>query len=580
MAEVGIALLMLGATYVLSDQENKEKEGYAGAKSSQAQAYIPKNYPSAEKPNTKHDPNVYAQPANQTTDPFFGKDCSTTSGGATFVSLTGEAVDKSKFAHNNCTPYFGARIKGAASSTGERASVLDNMVGTGSQQNTKREVAPLFKPTSGIAWPNGMPSTAEFMLSRQVPSTQMRNIKPWAEEKIAPGLGKPGCQSPVGGGYNTAVQDRNAWLPKTVSELRTTNNPKVTYGLQGHEGAAQSKILQPGTLKTQGAVEKNRPDTTFALGPSRWFTTTGRQIGETHRSEEILQEQDRGVCQTNYFGSGGKTPATYINSHRDNSTNQQLSSLPVGTPAGPATAVDSGNTHRAACTNRYVNEHRTAIGPVAAAVQAAIAPIMDILKPSRKENATGSGRVVGNPASTVGGVPANNRPTRPRTTIKEQTGGLGGGDHLNVQAGSQGAYTSTGVYLPPQHRSSTSTCFTGIAGSGEVQTAADRSHEAARTNNVRKLQTDWTPGGCSSIPGSGRQNVSLADKGNYNTGSNATRFPGISKAISSAPVLQKNNYIVQKQKQTYDHCKTAGRIDPALLSAFKENPYTQSLSSY
>ena len=260
-----------------------------------------------EKPNTKHDPNVYAQPANQTTDPFFDKNCSTTPGGATFVSLTGEAVDKSKFAHNNCTPYFGARIKGAASSTGERASVLDNMAGTGSQQNTKREVAPLFKPTSGVSWPNGMPSTAEFMLSRQVPSTRMANIKPWAEEKEAPGLGKPGFQSQIGGGYNTAMQDRNAWLPKTVSELRTTNNPKVTYGLQGHEGAAQSKILQPGTLKTQGAVEKNRPDTAFALGPSRWFTTTGGQIGETHRSEEIMQEQDRGVCQTNYFGSGGKT---------------------------------------------------------------------------------------------------------------------------------------------------------------------------------------------------------------------------------------------------------------------------------
>ena len=338
-------------------------------------------------------------------------------------------------------------------------------------------------------------------------------------------------------------------------------------------------------MKTQGLVEKNRPDTTFTLGPSRWFTTTGERLGETHRSEEIMQEQDRGVCQTNYFGSGGNAPATYINSHTDDSTKHQLCSLPVGTPAGLPTAADAGDTYHASCTNRYVNEHRTALGPLAAAVQAAVAPIMDILKPSRKENATGSGRVVGNPGATVGGVPNNNRPTRPRTTIKEQTGSLKGSSHLNLQAPTQGAYSSTDICIRPQHRSSTSACFTGIAGSGEVQSAMSRSCEAARTNNVRKLQAQWTPGGCNNTPGSGRQNVLLADKGNYNrtnTTSNrdVTRFAPIGGTTSAVPVLQKNKHVLQKQKQTYDHCKTANRINPDILSAFKANPYTQSLSSY
>ena len=457
------------------------------------------------------------------------------------------------------------------------------MAGTGTQQNRKREVAPLFKPQSDVSWPNGMPSTAEFMLSRQMPSTRMGNIKPWAEEKVGPGLGKPGFESKIGGGYNNAVQDRNAWLPKTVSELRTTTNPKVTYGLRGYEGAAQSKILEPGTLETQGAVEKNRPDTSFVLGPSRWFTTTGEQHGATHRSEEILQQQDRGRCQTNYFGGGGKNPATYINSYTDGSTKQQLCAPPLGAPTGLAPAVDGENTYHAACTNRHANGHRTAVGPVAMAVQAAIAPILDILKPSKKENAIGNGRMVGNPTATVGAVANDNRPTRPRTTIKEQTG-ASGSSHLNVQGSAQGAYSTTDIHLRPQHRPGTSTCFTGIAGSGGVQSATSRSCDAARTNNVRKLQTAWAPGGCNNTPGTGRQNVSLADKGNYNrtnTMSNpdTTRFAPMGGAIPNPPVLQKNKYAFQKQRQTYDNCKTADRINPDLLSAFKANPYTQSLSS-
>ena len=86
MAEIGIALLMLGATYALSEQENKEREGYAEAKPRRRKtSYAPKT----ETPQAEH---TYAQPANQTTDKFFRQDCATTPGGASFVSLTGEAT--------------------------------------------------------------------------------------------------------------------------------------------------------------------------------------------------------------------------------------------------------------------------------------------------------------------------------------------------------------------------------------------------------------------------------------------------------------------------------------------------------
>ena len=45
-------------------------------------------------------------------------------------------------------------------------------------EHRKREQAPLFKPQANMTWANGMPNTTEFMLSRQMPSTKMNNIKP------------------------------------------------------------------------------------------------------------------------------------------------------------------------------------------------------------------------------------------------------------------------------------------------------------------------------------------------------------------------------------------------------------------
>ena len=49
-------------------------------------------------------------------------------------------------------------------------------------------------------------------------------------------------------------------MPKTVNELRVDTNPKMTFGLEGHQGPATSYIKDYGHIETQGR-EKNRPDT-------------------------------------------------------------------------------------------------------------------------------------------------------------------------------------------------------------------------------------------------------------------------------------------------------------------------------
>jgi hypothetical protein len=244
MAQLAIPLIALGGLYIISNhekEEDEEKEGFINEMNNIPQSLpvkpIAVNYPKL-KNISKDAPRYYPSP-NQATDKYFNQSVYTkieqnnpkdSVGGSvqSAVSLTGEKIDKKNFKHNNMIPFFGGKVKGATVSANIAETQLDNMQGAGEQ-------APLFKPHSNMTWANGMPNTSEFMLSRQLPSSKMNNIKPWDEEKVAPGLGLGYTTSASGAGYNAAVEDRNAWLPKTVNQLRYTTNPKVTFPLKTHK---------------------------------------------------------------------------------------------------------------------------------------------------------------------------------------------------------------------------------------------------------------------------------------------------------------------------------------------------------
>ena len=93
---------------------------------------------------------------------------------------------------------------------------------------------------------NGTPNNNEFMMERQrsVLTTKMNNVKPWQEIQVGPGLGK-GYTSKGSGGFNSGMEERRKHLPKTVDQLRTSTNPKVTYA-----GQVLRAIVGKGNAKT------------------------------------------------------------------------------------------------------------------------------------------------------------------------------------------------------------------------------------------------------------------------------------------------------------------------------------------
>ena len=156
-------------------------------------------------------------------------------------------------------PFFGSKIRGATNDPNATESILDSMQGAGSQKFNKKESAPLFNPDQNMQFTHGMPNNSEFFQSRMNTGNNMANTTLWNQEKVAPGLNLKYNEDPKLG-FNTGMEAREIWQPKTVDELRVDTNPKVSYSLTGHEGPANNFIKERGTI---GKYEKHLPEKMF-----------------------------------------------------------------------------------------------------------------------------------------------------------------------------------------------------------------------------------------------------------------------------------------------------------------------------
>ena len=484
-------------------------------------------------------------------------------------------------------PFFGSTIKGPQINS-SNSNILDNYQGAGSQDIKKVEQAPMFKPEDNIQWSHGLPNQSDFLQSRQLPSLKMANVLPWQQEKVAPGLGL-GYTTEGSGGFNSGMLDRKAWIPPTVDELRAKTNPKVTYGLFGHEGPAQSTVQN---LPIQGTVEKNRPDTDFALGSQHWFTTTGSSLGPTQKAEQMISDSER--CTTEYYGSGGNaadSKASYIKGHHEQSRRPEFcpnNFNPVAA-AGYGHGVENDPVNKGyniLKTNRQVScesENNGTMGSISSTFKAMMAPIMDALRPTKKEDVIHNANLLGHVQPLVPNLPLTNPNDRPKTTTKEMTGGKVGLNYLNVSHVSvpEGGYQSTEIQVKDQHRNSGDSSYFPRA-SSTVSSQMDVNAWNQQHNNVNKTYQNWPMAGNLSIFNA-NANIEIAktDNNRVNNRLQCQDFimpkpdQGSGSTIPSAETYGRLNI-----PQQYDQEVNSDRINPDILTAFKSNPYAQSLNSY
>jgi hypothetical protein len=498
-----------------------------------------------------------------------------------YTSLMGEPVDASYFQHQNMVPYFGGKLKQRQFDPNAFESLMDAKVGSGSQQLTKTEQSPLFKPEENLHWAHGMPNQNDFMQTRVNPSNRMANVKPFEEERVAPGLGL-GYTSQGSGGFNSGMMDREAWLPKTVDHLRVANNPKAGgAGLYGYEGPADSMIKSIGTTEHMGRMEKNRPERTFEVGSNRLLTTTGLEKGQTLRSTVVERSVTRPDTATEYVGAAQSQLAPgnesmdgeYMVSRRQN-----LGQVPTGV-AGQTNAIGAENdygvkSHRAYRNNRSVNDSSGSgyFGALSSAITAAVAPVLDVLRPSRKENTVGNLRIYGDAGSTVSQSYVLNPNDRAPTTMRETT--ERSKFHMNINANQLGGGYKVAAHQPAftERASQSDYYYAGgsSAGKDRRQMRAYDAEYRQRNNDIKAQTIDGRMQQGSMSLLNNNVNVRAYDRTPHLQQMERTPIPNGNRGIP--PSMDSMGYFSLQNKPVAE--QQPDRMDGAMLQAqLQGNPY-------
>jgi len=555
--EIAIPLIALGGMYVVSNQSNencskkemrqsqRQKENFTnmGIRSNlgvKTDNYLPntnippQNFPVSNINQLVDTVQEYPNP-NVATDKYFNQNLyeqkvrnhvPVSKNPQEIYSLTGNYLDSQQFKHNNMIPFNGGKVKGRTYDMNINESVDTVMVGPGLDQ----------------------------------------------------GYGFNGSN-----GYNSGMEARDKWLPKTVDQLRVDTNPKLEYELINHEGPANSFIKTAPTAQMIGRVEKQRPDTYFINTQDRWLTTTGAEKGETLRPIQEMGVLRRNDIATEYMGPAGSIEVKATTAPQNFEPSKRHEAFQGGVnhsrAVGRGDCSDADNFLRS--HTNYENNRSTVRQPethrsgFSGAIGAVVAPIMDMFRPTRKDETINNVRVYGDAgtSSMVKGPVYNPQDTTP-TTVKETNLHA---VNFNINNQKEGMYVNNAMPGLPTQRDSTS-CEYYTAAGGYATGYGDMSYESAyrQHNNDIKSQT------IVNRPNQGGTQIFNQQMHLTTIKADSDRLDGrVNPAYSSLSGLPPSaqTYGAIRTPQYYNECAGCDRIQPDILSAFKNNPYTHSLTS-
>ncbi len=184
--------------------------------------------------------------------------------------------------HLNMTPFFGGSVKQNIE-TFKTVQTLDNYTGAKSLGKSKKEVENFFDLKQENIY--GAPVfTNTIDTSRFIASQFKQGEKPFSSQNVA---------APIAGTiYNPTSQN----FQKSVDELRTGSNPKLTYEGRLKEGQKGS------TRGLLGIVNKNTPDMSYEKTKDMLFTGPGAAVGPTLQQNFNFKDTNRQDI-SEYFGN-------------------------------------------------------------------------------------------------------------------------------------------------------------------------------------------------------------------------------------------------------------------------------------
>ena len=167
----------------------------------------------------------------------------------------------------------------------------------------KENFSPIQKDVNLV---NGSQNNVELLQGYYLPGTEKRNILPFEQQQIGPGLNLDPSQTsrPDGGSF-----EEYRPMPKTVDELRSDDNPKITF-----EG-----VMKPGQKELKGStigkVYKRGPEKTRELKVEDLQKMGGEYKKESSRDEIILK--DTGRVTSNMLMGGPKYQSESVSKKND-----------------------------------------------------------------------------------------------------------------------------------------------------------------------------------------------------------------------------------------------------------------------
>jgi hypothetical protein len=586
--ELAIPFLALGGMYIVANQKKKscnqlidQDEGYTNM--GKEENYLPNvnnqdiNYPTLDQNELKNDVNRYLNP-NAASDRYFNQnayenksytDKELGNSIQEIYSISGEYMNSSDFKHNNMVPFNGRKVRGNTYNSNMGQTILDNMQGSGSQMIEKEERGPLFKPEDNITWTHGAPNQSDFFQSRVNPGTVANNVKPFESEMVGPGLNK-GYETSGSGGFNSGMEARDKWLPPTVDEMRVATNPKLVYDLSNHEGPANSSIKNVGLM---GKFEKNLPDRHFENTPDRWLTTTGQVVGPTQRAEQEQGNVKRINKPVNYTGivASGNGEKAYVSRNYEPSKRGPSGTLDLGvanaTGRGPDGSAGNINSYSNPVNNRSTMQQDTFGGTMGYAISAIMSPLMDVLKPTLKEEVIDNVRIFGDAGCSVPETYVTNPNDKTSTTIKETTLYS---PTFNINNQKEGTYVNNYTPLDNTQRATTSCEYTGIA-DGYEQPRNYHAEYMQNNNDIKPLTINnrTNQGGTQMF----NQEMNVTTQRN-----DYTRYDGrVNAPMNPTSSIPSVNTYGKTQLSNVESSYNTNQIDPSLLDSFRKNPFTHSL---
>ena len=248
-------------------------------------------------PLTAATPDVMMNPAGIEESPNYLAD-------GNFVSpLSGQAMASSDFTHNNMQPYFGSRVRqnmDPQANTG----MLDRYTGAGSTDIKKKEIESMFDNTQepfGNVF--GLEDASDFVQSRINDPRNRSGERPFEPVMVAPGVGEGFSSTGKGGFQQFEVNETMMRSLKTTDDLRTANNPKLSYKtpvIPGQQFIGKS-------AEDAGEVRKYRPDAFYIDENGERFGAAGEGSFQktTSRPIQIMPYTTRPETSTDYVGPGG-----------------------------------------------------------------------------------------------------------------------------------------------------------------------------------------------------------------------------------------------------------------------------------